>query len=376
MSSDKKREPIPASIVAQYTLVVVGIIAASLFVWQIRDALLVAFAGVILATVITGIAYKLRQLVPFISRPWSLAAVGIILILFISSFGLIFGPQIVEEFEALTNRLPQQIMDLQESVREWPLGEQLLDGGLNSGTEGNTDESNNGNNRQGGETNGQGNSQTGNMSGAMLLEAGTTFVDILGIIVVTVFIGIFFAVDPVIYKTGLTLLVTKKRVDRVSEALEVSANALWQWLTGQFISMAFVGISIIIGLSIIGVPLALLLGLIAGLFDFVPYAGPIAAFLPAILLAFSEDPQSGLLTALLYLVVQQLEGNVVTPLIQHQKVYLPPAVVILSIVAFGVIFGVPGVILATPLAVITMVLVGMLYVQDVLGKDIQIPGQE
>jgi len=127
---------------------------------------------------------------------------------------------------------------------------------------------------------------------------------------------------------------------------------------------------------IIGVPLALILGVIAAMFEFIPIIGPWAGAVPGILLALSVDGKTALLTVILYLLVQQLESNVVTPLIQQHMVHIPPAIVILSVVAFGLLFGVAGVILATPLAVIAMVLIGMFYVQDVLGKDIDVPGSE
>src|SRR5690625_944066 len=116
-------------------------------------------------------------------------------------------------------------------------------------------------------------------------------------------------------------------------------------------------------------------GIIGWLLEFIPFIGPFLSAVPILRLALFVDTQTAFFAVILLLIVQQLEGNVITPLVQQQMVHLPPSVVILGIMAFGLIFGVAGLILATPLAVVVMVMVGMLYVQDVLGKEVAVPGQ-
>lgn len=363
----KKGGAVTSGVIAKYTLVVLAILATALFFWQIKDAFLVAFAGVILAVIITGFARLLRRFLP-ISRGWSLASVGVLTILLIGLFGFLFGSQIVKEFEELTEQLPQQIEQIGETIRGWPLGEDLLDGE-------NDEQEENGNDENGEEENSLNEELAGEASG-MIFEVGVTIVDVLSTLILILFIGIFFAIDPEIYKKGVALLFTKRKADRINEALETTGNALWNWLSGQFIAMAFVAVTVTIGLMIIGVPLALVLGIIAGLAEFVPIIGPFIGAFPAILLALSVDTTTAIYTTVLYLIIQQIESNILTPVIQRKMVYIPPAIVIISVVAFGLVFGIPGVILATPLAVVTMVLVGMFYVQDVLGKEVTIPGKD
>lgn len=370
MANRKKGEEVTASVIAQYTLVVIGVLITTAFLFFIRDALLIAFAGVIFAVIINGFASIIRRFIP-ISRGWSIAAVGVIILILITSFGFIFGSQIVEEFDQLTEALPQQISQLKETISEWPLGDELMDNENDKEQNGEADEQDDTND----EENGLGDDLPDD-AGGMAFQAGVTIVDILATFGLIIFIGIFFVIDPETYKNGIALLFTKKRADRINEVLETSGNALWSWLSGQFIAMAFVGVIVTIGLMIIGVPLALVLGIIAGLSEFIPIIGPWIGAVPGLLLALSVDAQTAFYTAILYLVVQQIESNIMTPLIQQHMVHIPPAVVILSVVAFGLVFGIAGVILATPLAVIAMVLIGMLYVQDVLGKDIKVPGSE
>ena len=416
--SERDYKPVPARVIAQYTLAVLAVLATALFVWQINQALLAAFGGVIIAVVITGFARQLRRFLP-LSRNWSLISVALLVVAFITLFIVFLGPQINKEFDQLTDRLPRQLMNLQETLRGLPMGEQVFGtktidfeeelSGAQDGAEGtdveasgapasqgNTAETSDGPEESGSGSSGavgedsskesadssDGEEEDGMDSqdlqqvGGFIFQAGATVVTVLSNLVVVLFTGIFFAANPTLYKNGVLLLVANKREKRVGEALDAAGAALWKWLTAQLIAMAFVGISVSIGLIIIDLPLALVLGLIAALLDFVPYIGPIAAFFPALLISFAEGPEMMLLTAAVYLIVQQLEGNLVTPLVQQQRVSIPPAIVILSIIAFGLVFGIAGVIMATPMAVVAMVLIGMLYVQDVLKKEVTIPGQE
>ena len=126
----------------------------------------------------------------------------------------------------------------------------------------------------------------------------------------------------------------------------------------------------------IGIPAALTLGLLAGFLDFVPFIGPIVAAIPAIVLALAGDPETALWVVGLYLVVQQIEGNIITPLFQKRAVELPPALLLFSLVAAGLVFGIAGVMFAEPLTVVLYVLVKRLYVRDALDTDTPMPGEK
>jgi predicted PurR-regulated permease PerM len=117
------------------------------------------------------------------------------------------------------------------------------------------------------------------------------------------------------------------------------------------------------------------LGMIAFVFTFVPYVGPIAAAVPALLVGFTVSPTHALYVGLLYFAVQMVEGNLLTPLVQQQMVKMPPAVTIVAQVLMGVLLGAVGVVFATPLAACALVLTKMLYVEDLLG-DVSRPQSE
>jgi predicted PurR-regulated permease PerM len=161
-----------------------------------------------------------------------------------------------------------------------------------------------------------------------------------------------------------------------AEAMEASARALRLWLLGRMVSMATVGLMTWIGLTIIGVPSALTLGLLAALLEFVPFIGPVISAVPAVLLAFAVGPDKALWTVMLFLIVQQIEGNVLEPLVQQRAVDLPPALLLFALVAGGLIFGPVGIILAAPLTVVLYVLVKRLYVQEALHTKTSLPGEE
>ncbi len=181
--------------------------------------------------------------------------------------------------------------------------------------------------------------------GSFVLSVGSGIADVLVVIVA----GIFLAAQPRFYRTGAMKLVPASKRALVAEAMDESEQALRLWLKGQLIAMIVVGLLTGTGLWLIGMPSALVLGLLAGLLEFIPFAGPIIAAVPAILLALAAGPDMALWVLLLYFVVQQFEGNVLTPLVQQYAVDLPGVVLLFSLIGFGTLFGTLGVVLAAPL---------------------------
>ena len=131
--------------------------------------------------------------------------------------------------------------------------------------------------------------------------------------------------------------------------------------------MIFIALLTWIGLWILGVPLSLTLGLIAGLLSFIPNFGPILSAVPAILLAFIASPISAVYVLILFIIVQLIESNLVTPYIERQTVELPPALTVFAQLALSVLIGGVGLILATPLLAVIVVLVQSAYIEDILG---------
>lgn len=207
---------------------------------------------------------------------------------------------------------------------------------------------------------------------------GTIFTlgDVVIHVIFIVFVGLFAAVNPTLYRDGVVKLFPP---DRRAHVRKVSRE-LWQtlqgWLLGQVAAMVIVGVLTWLGLWLLGIPLALVLGLIAGILEFVPFIGPLIASIPAILLALTQGFTPALYVVILYLTLQQIEGNILMPIIQKRSVDLPPALTLSSVFLLGTLFGFPGLLVATPLTAVILVLVKQLYVRDVLHEEVKLPGEK
>jgi predicted PurR-regulated permease PerM len=211
----------------------------------------------------------------------------------------------------------------------------------------------------------------GNVAGDVL----TAVFGVLGDLLVVAGLGLFFALNPRRYMNGVLKLVPRVRRERAFEVLQEVGGKLQWWFVGQLCSMCTIGVLTFIALTIIGVPMALTLALIAGLANFIPNFGPLIAGTPAVLVALAPEGDGGgaLNVAragwviLAYVIVQFMEGWVITPFFQAKAVELPPALLVLSQVFLALLLGPLGLIFATPIVVASLVLVRMLYVEDVLG---------
>ncbi len=323
----------------------IAIVVLLLFLWTIANVLLLVFAAVLLGVLLSGLADLLAGHTP-LSRGWALALVCVALALTLGGLGWLLSGQVASQVSELSRTLPKTVQQLEQQFGALPLlskmpsPEKLISGQS---------------------------SPWSRITGAVSATLGglTNFLLIL-------FMGIYFAVEPDLYKSGLVRLVPKAGRRRAREALDALGETLWRWLIARLFEMTLIGVLIGGGLAVIGVPLALTLGLLAGLLEFVPLIGPTASFVPAALMALAAGGSGKLLyTAGLFLVVQQLESNVITPLIMKRVLDVPPAVLLASVVASGILFGIGGVLLASPLAVVVMVLVRMLYVEDLLGDPLE-----
>lgn len=195
-------------------------------------------------------------------------------------------------------------------------------------------------------------------------------------LLLVLFGGISLAAQPGLYVRGLVLLGPGGGREKARKAVEACGRALSLWLLGQLVSMYIGGALTTVGLWLVGVPLALALGLLSGLAEFVPIVGPIAAAVPGLLLAFSRDMTMTVWVLAVYLGIQQIESNMLLPLIERRLVSLPPALTLFAVVAMGMLLGPLGALFATPLTVVAFVLVRMLYLRETLGVPVPMPGED
>lgn len=190
---------------------------------------------------------------------------------------------------------------------------------------------------------------------------------------IIIFLGFLLMAQPSIYINGFVSLFPKKNKQRLREVLSLVGKTLRNWLLGKLLAMLVVGVMTSIGLYIIGVPLPLTLGIITALLAFIPNIGPLLSLIPALLVAFSESPQLALTTLIVYLFIQAVESNFITPFIHRKLISMPMAMVLIAQVLLAIFTGYLGLIFAVPIVAIVMVLIKTYYLQDVLhDKNITI----
>lgn len=200
-------------------------------------------------------------------------------------------------------------------------------------------------------------------------------VEVVTGLIIIVFFSIYIAVDPDMYRRGVMHLFPHGRRDRIGQVLSAIAAVLRRWLVTQLIAMITLGVVTTIVLLALQVKAAVALGLLSGLLEFIPTAGPIISALPAIAMGFLDSPEKALWVGIAYVGVHFMEGHLLIPLLMKGGIDLPPALTIFSQALMALLLGFLGLMCAVPLLAASTVAVKMLYVEDVVG-DRQIgPGE-
>jgi predicted PurR-regulated permease PerM len=193
---------------------------------------------------------------------------------------------------------------------------------------------------------------------------------LVGLLLIT-FVAIYFSVDPELYRRGLLHLVPHPSRQRADEVITAIGVTLRRWLITQLSAMVIIGSMVSITLATLGVEASLSLGIIAGVLEFIPTIGPILSALPAIAMGFLVSPEKALAVAVAFTLVELVEGHVLIPMLMKRGMNLPPLITILSQAVMGVVFGFLGLLVAVPLVAAVLTAVKMLYVNDVMGDDLQ-----
>lgn len=331
--------------IAVFIALTAAAVCLLLFTWYTLRVLLLAFAGILLAVLLDSGARLLQIPTKLPRRP----AVIIVSLLFMGSLiglGIWAGPALTDELSRLTQEIPDAVQNAKDYFRQFGWGNELLDRLPNQETLFHAD-------------------------GSQFAALFTTTFGVLGDIGFLLVAGIYLAYEPDLYRRGLVSLMPKQARPRAREVIDHLGDELRRWLAGQLFTMAVIGIAFGIGLAILGVPLALLLGVLAGLLAFVPVLGPLVTGALAILIAFSQGPMTAVWAGAIYLGIQTLEGWLLIPIVQKKAVETPPVLILMTQLIMALAAGVLGVALAVPLLVLAMVLIRMVYVEDVLGGGLE-----
>ena len=320
----------------------------SLYVlWQIRQLLLLLFTAIVLATSLNILVKTFQK--RGIKRGYAVSISMFSLIAITLGFIWIIVPPFIDQFqdlallvpqgieklntwlELLSERLDPRLIDLLPNTEELnkqlqPLIQQFLGGGL------------------------------------------TIFYNSLGIllsILLLLAITLMLLADPNPYRKGFIRLFPAFYRRRVNEILDLCVEGLQGWLVAILFNMMAIAILSFIGLLILQIPLALSQAMFAGVLTFIPNIGPTLSVLLPMAIALLDAPWKPLAVLILYVIIQQVESNILTPIVMAQQVSLLPAVTLISQIFFATFFGFYGLFLSLPLTV-----VGQIWFKEVIIKDI------
>ncbi|MEC5167373.1 putative PurR-regulated permease PerM [Flavobacterium sp. PL11] len=321
--------------------ITVGIVALSTIILLI---LKITFSVFLLILAGTLIAVFFRGISNFIHRKtkWKdglctgLSIFGTLLI--VAGLFWLIGTRVESQFDELIETLPKTIDNVKNQLQDTTIGNKIINK-ISS------------------------NETVEKVQGFASQFFQSTF-GVVGDIYVVLFIGIFFTISPKTYTDGIIALVPKKGQQQANQVLDKLGTQLLNWLKGKLFSMLVVFILTAIGLSIVGIPLWLVLALVAGLISFIPNFGPLIALIPALLIALLQGPGTAAIVAGMYILIQFIESNFITTLVQKKLLNMPPALIIIAQLLMGALTGGWGLVLATPITVIVIVLVQELYIKN------------
>ena len=318
-------------------------VAVVLVIWLFSDVLLVVFLAVLLAAILRSLSHGIARKCHL---PERLAVVIVGFLLMATFGGLLYfiGPKLIAQGELLWKSVYHEAAQLRATHDDVPWVHWIF----------------------------QRLSESTALGGRIATSARSivafTASGLAGLIVTAV-TSLYFSIDPLLYLDGVIRLFPPPHRVRAREILLAMRRTLVLWSIGQFIDMLIVGSLTAIGLTILKIPLAFALAVLAGVLTFVPFFGAILAAIPALLLGLSISWRTALWVAVVFLCCHVVEAYIVGPYVQRRTVRLPPALTVLSMTVLGGLFGPLGVVLGAPLAAVFILLVREAYVVDVLGDS-------
>ncbi len=358
--------PSPARVV----VTAIVIVALALAIWEVHNTLLLVLASIILVVLFTmPIRFFVRR--GMRRTPATLISLlGIVGI--VVALGMVALPSLLQQFTQLAADVQ---VGIEEAVTQWdeiqnapPDSELRLQNSFVTSLQDflkNTFQLENLNELIG-EIAKQLGGALGQLSGSVIPVVSGVASTLLSLLIV-IFLSLYLLAEPKEHEDGFIKLFPLWYRDRVRFIIDRIDFTLRIWLQGQLLLMLIVGILTWIGLSIVGLQQAAALGVLAGLFSFVPNFGPIAALVPALAVGFAQAPASiGWIFIIIY-GTSFLQSQVIAPLIFKESINLPPVLVLIGQIFAAVFFGFLGLMLAVPIIAILMILVQEIYVKDILG---------
>ena len=320
--------------------------AFALLVFHANFFLLV-FAGIFFAALLNFSSNWIVSRTP-IGYGLALFLVLLFMTVFLALIIIFVGPAMADQVQDMTETLPKSLKNLREEITQTSIGQALFE-------ELPTDI----------------NALLENREEVMSRIVGSfsTTVGVIANFFIIIVTGIFLAASPAIYIQGFTKLFPVHFRPRLREVMSKTQQSLSLWMVAKLISMLVVGVFTAIGLEFLGMPMPYALALMAALFSFIPNIGPYLALAPAVLIALMQGGNMYIYVLILYFSIQIVESYFITPMIEKKMVHLPPALTLFWMVLLGIVTGILGLIMATPILAALIVIINELYVKDYLEKN-------
>lgn len=333
--------------------------------WQIRGILMLVFAGVTLSVLFTmpirffmrwGISRNVSIVLSLLSGV--LVIVVLLLLVFptlFSQFGVLFTEtiptgtrQLIEEWN--NGKIYERLPFLENIVKNLDLSSFRIDADFLN------------------QLFTQATQAINQVGGSVLPLVGGVASALVSIMIIF-FLCIYLIAEPDKYMHGIIHLTPLWYRDRVRTIIMRLDNTIRGWLRVTGVSMLLIGGGTAIGLAVVGIEQWLALGVLAGILSFVPNFGMIATLIPAIAVTIIQVPNAVWIVILIIAVISLIQAQIVGPILTADTMNLPPVLILIGQIVFGVFFGFMGLMLAVPLTAITVVLVEEIYIKDVLGDD-------
>jgi predicted PurR-regulated permease PerM len=360
-------------------LLVAGVFVLLRLLWFAHSLFFVAFLGVLFGLALAGGVDRLKGY----GIPRGVGAVLIVLLFLgaLSGLGIWMAPTLSQQTEELRQQLPAALDRLETWIERHDIGvvESLLGDEAEAGPDTETAAPPNPASRAQEELEERPplrdriTGELGGLTRYLFPFLSSTIAVIAGTLAV-LFIAIYIAVQPDLYRSGIMHLFPYRSRPKAELVLKKMAIMLRRWLVTQLVAMVAVGAITTGTLLLLRVPAAIALGVLAGLLEFVPIIGPIIASIPAIIMAFIDSPEKALAVAAAFIVIQQVESQLITPILMREGVDLPPVLTLVTQSIMAAVFGFIGLVVAVPLLAAAMVPIKMLYVEDVVGDEMKLPG--
>lgn len=305
------------------------VLGAAWLAWKLAGILLLGFAALLVSITLLAIGDGLKRVAPLLPRRLAVAIAGLLLIGGLAGIIAFYGWRIGDQYEEIFAKAKAGWQAALTYVQAHEWSRSLLQ-----------------------KTDGVRISDAADWAAPAVKSAVGAVGAVLAYGVIILVCGVFFAWEPRRYRDECLGLVPERSRTAVAAYLDRTNWLLRRWLVSRLIVMVAIGVMASVGLLLLGIPAAITLGLTGAVLTFIPYLGPVLAAAPAVLVAFTVSPLLALLTGLMFWAVHFIEGTFITPLVQDHEVSLSPVLTILGTLAFAVLLGAPGVVLASPLILV------------------------